>query len=167
LSEIVTSVASAFLGSFVGAASALAIEKYRSKLEDRARYNQWQFKIYKSLWGNLYDLQVSADELWNEATNETLEAFADQLEKTKTVVGQNKPFIEEKHRKELDSLIEAFENFEFHKEKLIDLKKRLEYRNVPMHEIREVIAQNRQTRDKYNELVKQLEISIRNQLRTP
>jgi hypothetical protein len=115
---IIASVVSAFLGGFVGAASALAVEKYRSRLEDRARFNQSQFDSYRSLWVNLFDLKEAADRLWKVANLDNLKTFAGQLQKTEIIVGQNSPFIEEIHKRELDSLMETFGNFRFGKERL-------------------------------------------------
>jgi hypothetical protein len=165
---IVASVAGAILGGVVGAASTLAVEKYRSRLENKARYNQSQFDIYKSLWGSLYDLKVTADKLWKVANVDNLERFAEQLQKTEEVTNGNAPLIEEEHMKELRSLMETFWKFDFGKEELIQLRERPHgYDRIRANLIETVIRQNGKVKDRYNELVDRLEVSFRKQLRTP
>ena len=165
---IVVSVAGAILGGVVGAASTLAVEKYRSRLENKARYNQSQFDLYKSLWGSLYDLKVTADKLWKVANVDNLEMFAEQLQKTEEMVNRNRIFIEEIHTKELRSLMETFWKFDFGKEKLIQLREKPhDYGRIGTHLVENVIRQNGEVRDRYNELVDLLEVSFRKQLRTP
>lgn len=162
-----STIIAAVIAAVFGAISALAIERYRSKLQTMSRYHESQLNMYMKLWNSLYDLKLAADRLWETADIFNLREFMEQLQKTEDSINRNILLIEKKHIKEQRGLIKAFWDFQMGKEKLINLRKMIElYERTSKREIEEVIDLNRQTKDQYAHLIKQIERSFRRQLRT-
>ncbi len=153
----------------------LELEERKSQLGLEAnksvRYIESQFSLYNSLWEALYNLKIAGDSLWEEASLQNLKRFASQLTQAEEMIHQRSLLIEENHQRELVSLIKAFDNFRIGKERLIKLRKgsyiRLtdsdsEYVN---RQIQNAIEQNRHIRDQYNDVITEVQRSLRNQLR--
>ena len=63
------------------------VEEYKTGLDIHKsvtlRYSDAQFEQYSKLWASLYDLKISADKLWESASDRNLESFARQLKSSK------------------------------------------------------------------------------------
>lgn len=166
--ELIMLIIAAVIAAVVGAVTALVVERYRSKLQAISRYRESQSNLYIELWHPLYDLKSAANSLWEIADIFNLNKFVEQLQKTENTINRNILLIEENHVEELRRLIEAFWNFRIGKENLIRLRKERElYEGIDKGMIEEVIEHNRQTKEQYGRLIKQIERSFRRQLRTP
>lgn len=150
----------------------IELEGYKSTLEIEGEkatlYIESQFNLYNSLWESLYTLKLAGDNLWERANVINLKKFSSQLKKTDEMINKRLLLIEDEHREELMSVMEAFKNFRIGKEKLVDLRSiNSAWNNDPRakNEIRGVIKHNREIRDQYNQLINKIRDSLRNQLR--
>ena len=128
------------------------------------RYSESQFHLYNELWSSLCDLRITGDNLWERASKTNLRKFADQLKQTKDQVTKSSLLIEDDHYRLLKDLLNKFGEFRFGKIKLIELcgRSRLEFADT---EILRTIEQNRRAKERYSELLDQIEHSLRRQLR--
>lgn len=166
--ELIMLIIAAVIAAVVGAVTALVVERYRSKLQAISRYRESQLNLYIELWHSLYNLKSAANSLWEIADIFNLNKFVEQLQKTDNTINRNILLIEENHVEELRRSIEAFWNFRIGKENLIRLRKERElYEDIDKGMIEEVIEHNRQTKEQYGRLIKQIERSFRRKLRTP
>lgn len=81
------------------------LNEYQHQLEilkqSTIRYSDKQFKYYSKLWVSLFDLKLSADELWKEANSRRLSNFSRQLKRTQEEIERSALFVEESHFAEL------------------------------------------------------------------
>ena len=116
------------------------------------RYSEHQFKLYNDLWKSLCDLKHIVEELWERAEIQKLKDFSKQLKTTKLTVEKSALLIEDIHYKDLIKILDNFGRFKFGKMTLISLQNRqtieLENSGVNETEIRQVIEQNRRTKQK-------------------
>lgn len=147
---------------------------YKSKLEYEIerqknrifRYSDKQFELYNSLWIQLSDLKIAADELWEEASPENLEKFAKTLKETKDKTLKSKLFIEADHYNRLQKLLEEFSSYQGGKETLIKYRNRQNITADAMQSIREdyLVLRNKQKRDEYSNLLDEIGRSFKEQL---
>ncbi|MHB1395064.1 MAG: hypothetical protein ACYCYE_18830 [Clostridia bacterium] len=90
--------------------------------ESSVRYSEFQFKLYNELWGELYNLKVISDALWEKADNSNLTRLVNQLKKTNEQIKKNALLIEEEHLSELFVLLNQFGNYQVGKRSLIELR---------------------------------------------
>jgi hypothetical protein len=152
--------------------------KYQRELEamktdlDKAksqflRYSEKQFDLYNDLWKVLLYTKHQADSLWDSLAPEKIPAFGEQIKLTRNAVDENLLLIEEQHYDTLMELIQQFEQFQFGKVKLIDIRSSL---NIPEERIsvrqaQETIQANRKTKDRYDKLIMEIGRSFRNQIK--
>ena len=136
------------------------LEKSKSNLEKARslffRYSEKQFELYNELWKVLLYTKNQADSLWLDVRPEKLPAFSEQIKNTKNAINDNMLLIEEKHYKKLMKLIEQFEQFQFGKQKLINVSSEsfASARNdFSKEEVARVIDNNRATKDAYNSTI--------------
>lgn len=160
------------------------LEKLKSKhakeLEDKKaelsksksrfhRYSERQFNLYNDLWLNLNRTRDFADELWENPSKAKLPGFADQIRQTRRVVTDNMLLIEESHYQSLDLLLKEFENFQFGKQKLIDIRTSTPGTtpviNASDKQVRSSIDNNRKIKEKYTKLIFKIGQSFRDQIR--
>lgn len=146
------------------------IEDYKSHLdmlkETTLRYSGRQFELYNQLWHSLFDLKLMADALWEEANEQNLRCFSQQLKKTMNEVEKSYLFIEENHYQELSELLNEFKNYEIGKKRLVQLYMRRSYRQqVDRYEIQQLVEQNREGKQRYEQLVKEIGDNLKNQIR--
>ncbi len=146
------------------------IEDYKSHLdmlkETTLRYSGRQFELYNQLWHSLYDLKSMADALWEEANEQNLRRFSQQLKKTMDEVEKSYLFIEENHYQELLELLNEFKNYEIEKKRLVQLYMRRSYKQqVDPYEIKQLVEQNREGKQRYEQLVKEIGDNLKNQIR--
>jgi len=149
------------------------MEVFRSdvalKLEIAKRFSENQFRLYNELWRSLCDLKAAGDSLWERVDIPSVKKFAKQLADTKREIRRNSLLIERQHYTRLQDLIEQFDKFKFGKTQLADLRKhsRTE-RDQPSsfneYDIQNTIEHNREAKERYSELLDELEDFFRNQI---
>ena len=143
------------------------IEAYKSHLdvlkETSLRYSGQQFKLYNNLWHSLYALKSTAEILWEEANEQNLKKFSQQLKKTIDEVEKSYLFIEENHYQELKKLLKQFSEYQFGKTKLIQLYK--QRGEVDNQEIIEWINHNRERKEEYENLIDKIKKELKRQIR--
>ncbi len=102
------------------------LEKTKAELEKTkllfARYSEKQFDLYNDLWKVLLYTKQQADMLWEKAEPSQIPAFSEQIRLTRNAINENLLLIEDEHYKKLIKLIGQFEQFQFGKQKLIDIR---------------------------------------------
>ena len=122
--------------------------------------------MYNDLWSSLCDLRIAGDDLWERASVANARRFAEQLKKTEEQVARSSLLIEDGHYESLKRLMEEFNRFRFGKAQLIDLRNRRAHTyGVNDEDIEFTIESNRETKEKYSNLLAQLEGSFKRQMR--
>lgn len=145
------------------------LERYRSELKRVAtrfeRYDVRQFETYGQIWVALYDLRLAADALWNDASTRNLEQFTRQFQITRDTTGRLSLYIEDEHDRKLQSLLKEFGDFEMGKRQLRDLRTDPEIRTgARAADIDILVDTNRQLRESYNTLIKEIRQNFKAQL---
>jgi len=143
-----------------------ALEKAKSLF---LRYTEKQFELYNDLWKILLYTKNQADSLWEKASPEKIPAFSEQIKLTKDAVNDNMLLIEEKHYNQLNLLIQQFENFQFGKSKLIDLRdqtiEEIIAKGITEENTQFTIEQNREIKETYDNLIIAIGKSFRDQIK--
>ena len=149
------------------------LEKTKNELEKAKlqfeRYSEKQFELYNDLWRVLLYTKQQADMLWQKADPSKIPSFSEQIRLTRKAINDNLLLIEEEHYNKLIQLIEQFEQFQFGKLKLIDIRTQLEdgesVQTITVEDTKSTIQQNKATKDKYDELIMDIGKSFRNQIK--
>lgn len=152
---------------------ATELEKTKTELERTklqfVRYSEKQFELYNDLWRVLLYTKQQADLLWKKADPKQIPSFSEQIRLTRKAIDDNLLLIEEDHYYKLILLIEQFEQFQFGKLKLIDIRAQLEdgesIQSITTEDITSTTSQNKTTKDKYDELIMDIGNSFRNQIK--
>lgn len=142
------------------------LELYKNQLEINKsitlRYSNSQFEEYSKLWATLYDLKIVADNLWTEASEKNLLGFTSQLKKTKSQIQKAGLFIEDDDYSSLMKILKYFAQYEIGKQTLIQFKRG----NYPgQGAIDRLIANNRDKKSKYEELILKIKADLRRQIK--
>ena len=133
------------------------------------RYSEKQFELYNNLWKVLWDLKKKADELWENADPKELPALSKKVWIVKEAVNINVLIIEEEHFEQLLNLVRQFEDFEFGKKQLVQLRNKTAHQveeiGVNPEMVRDVIDRNWATKQEYDRLISDLALSFRNQIK--
>ncbi|MCP2028089.1 hypothetical protein L1276_003257 [Flavobacterium sp. HSC-32F16] len=142
----------------------MELEKAKSQF---LRYSEKQFDLYNSLWRVLLYTKVQADELWEDANPEKLPSFSEQIKLTKNAINNDLLLIEEKHYEKLMELIKQFEQFEFGKVKLVDVRGDSDHNTteISSRQAEETINSNRMTKERYDELIIEIGKTFREQIK--
>ena len=141
----------------------LDVEKNKSVF---LRYSESQFNLYNSVWVALCDLEKAADQLWAAATRTYVKEFAKSLYEAKHEVRKGALIIEEDHYDRLLTLFGEFEQFEFGKSKLLQLRRERErLESLDENEIRWVIDKNGQIRERFKDILAEVKEQFSSQLR--
>ena len=147
------------------------LEKTKADLEKAKsqflRYSEKQFDLYNDLWKILLYTKNQADELWESAIPEKIPSFSEQIRLTRKAINDNLLLIEAEHYEKLIDLINQFEQFQFGKIKLIDIRQQsmeLE-QNISLEQTQNTIRQNRRTKDKYDNFILEIGQSFRDQIK--
>ena len=147
------------------------LEETKSALEKAKlqflRYSEKQFDLYNDLWRVLHYTKLQADELWENAIPEKIPSFSEQIKLTKTAINDNLLLIEEEHYDKLLELIKQFEQFQFGKIRLVDIRRRPgeNIEAISPIEIRLTIDLNKKTKDNYDKLIMEIGKTFRNQIK--
>jgi len=133
------------------------------------RYSEKQFELYNDLWRVLLYTKNQADSLWENATPEKIPSFSEQLRLTQDAINDNLLLIEEDHYNQLVELIRKFEQFQFGKIKLIDIRNKTEDQirdfGLTDDQAKLTIEQNRALKEQYDSIIMEIGKSFRNQLK--
>ena len=149
------------------------LEETKSELEKAklqfVRYSEKQFELYNDLWKVLLYTRQQADMLWQRADPSQIPAFSEQIRLTRRAIDDNLLLIEDEHYNKLIQLIGQFEQFQFGKQKLIDIRTQMESGDdvqlITKDEAQSTIRKNKKTKDKYDELIMDIGKSFRNQIK--
>lgn len=141
-----------------------ALEKAKSQF---LRYSEKQFDLYNDLWRVLLYTKLQADELWENAIPEKIPSFSEQIKLTKTAINDNLLLIEEEHYDKLMELIKQFEQFQFGKIKLVDIRRKPgeNTESISIVDTRQTIDLNKKTKDNYDKLIMEIGKTFRNQIK--
>lgn len=155
--------------------------KYASELENTKnelekaksmflRYSEKQFELYNDLWKVLLYTKRQADLLWQKADPNQIPSFSEQIRLTRNAISDNLLLIEEEHYEKLIQLIEQFEQFQFGKLKLIDIRIQIEggeqvQQIISKADAQNTINKNRRTKEKYDKLIMEIGKSFREQIK--
>jgi len=149
----------------------LELERAKADLEKAKsqflRYSEKQFDLYNDLWKVLLYTKYQADELWENAQPEKIPSFGEQIKLTRDAVNNNLLLIEEEHYEKLINLIIQFEQFQFGKVRLIDIRKKpkAEREAISTTQIKQTIFDNQRTKEKYDLLIMDIGKTFRTQIK--
>lgn len=135
--------------------------KSELKKERALKYYDLQFEQYNKLWSDLVELQIIADDLWEKAQSSKMRNFISQLKRTKNSIRKYSLIIEENDYQELIKILNSFENYQVGKENLIKSRDT----NLSNEIISEIIKNNKQLKEKYDELLTKIRKKLRKQLK--
>ncbi len=142
------------------------VEEYKTHLDIRKsttlRYSEKQFEYYSKLWASLYDLKLSADKLWENASLDNLEFFTKQLKNTKTKVEKSGLFIENNDYENLVRILNYFLDYKIGKTKLINIR---ENNPTDFYHIQQLVDNNQQIKNEYDQLILRIKEELKNQIR--
>ena len=146
--------------------------KYASELENTKNELEKakQFELYNDLWKVLLYTKRQADLLWQKADPNQIPSFSEQIRLTRNAISDNLLLIEEEHYEKLIQLIEQFEQFQFGKLKLIDIRIQIEggeqvQQIISKADAQNTINKNRRTKEKYDKLIMDIGKSFREQIK--
>jgi len=141
-----------------------ALEKAKSQF---LRYSEKRFDLYNDLWRVLLYTKLQADELWKNAIPEKIPSFSEQIKLSKTAINDNLLLIEEEHYDKLMELLKQFEQFQFGKVRLVDIRRRPggNPEKISLFETRQTIDLNKRTKDNYDKLIMEIGKTFRNQIK--
>ena len=149
------------------------LETTKSEL-DRAkslflRYSEKQFDLYNDLWKVLIQTKLQADMLWDNAVPEKIPSFAEQISLTRKAIDDNLILIEDNHYEKLIELINQFDQFQFGKKTLVELRKKpreeFQNQNISPQMVRETVQKNGELKEKYDEIIMEIGKSFREQIK--
>ena len=148
------------------------LEETKSELEKAkfqfVRYSEKQFELYNDLWKVLLYTKKQADMLWHKADPSQIPAFSEQIRQTRRAIDDNLLLIEEEHYNKLIQLIEQFEQFQFGKLKLVEIRSQFDNGDgvvISKTETHQTIRNNRRTKDRYDALIMDIGKSFRKQIK--
>lgn len=149
------------------------LEKTKTDLEKAKlqylRYSEKQFELYNDLWRVLLYTKRQADALWEKADPEQIPSFSEQIRLTRNAINDNLLLIEEEHYNKLILLIEQFEQFNFGKYKLIEIRSNYENAHnnptISKEDAQNTINANKKTKVKYDKLILDIGKSFREQIK--
>ncbi len=174
-SSVVIIALSKWFGNFL---STRLLDAYNNKHENELekaksqflRYSEKQFELYNDLWKVLLYTKRQADLLWQKADPNQIPSFSEQIRLTRNAISDNLLLIEEEHYEKLIQLIEQFEQFQFGKLKLIDIRIQIEggeqvQQIISKADAQNTINKNRRTKEKYDKLIMDIGKSFREQIK--
>jgi len=144
------------------------IESFKNDLalikENNSRYTSKQFELYTTLYHSLSDLKEKADELWDSANLNNYKKFSLQLKKTKNEVEKSYLFLEDHHYNKFNEIFIQFTKFQIGKKRLTMMSDE-ELKKIDITDLYDLIDYNRTRKDEYDNLIKEIRIAFRDQLR--
>jgi len=133
------------------------------------RYTEKQFELYNDLWKVLLYTKNQADSLWEVANPDQIPSFSEQIKLSKDAIDDNMLLIEESHYEKLMVLIKQFEQFQFGKIRLVDLRGQTPEKIIELgltkEQIQQTIGLNKSIKDNYDNLIMEIGKSFREQIK--
>ena len=154
------------------AENARELELVKSHLElirNQVRRNSdAQFELCQDLCGHLADLKNVGDNLWEHASRDQLQHFVVALGKARIATNRGRLILPEEQYQQLQSAFRAFEEFQFGKVRLIELRSSDQYDEVfrgnAEADVRSQVHQNGAAKERYERLLDQILRQFRSQL---
>ncbi len=127
-------------------------------------YFEGQFKIYNDLWIALIELQSEVDKLWENASSGNLRSFVRAIKKAKTQIMSSAILIEQEHYEQIMLNLNAFEDYQIGKEKLINFRNDNYYNDNIDYQIETLIQENSERRQQIKLFINTMLEQIRNQI---
>ncbi|WP_066219768.1 hypothetical protein [Formosa haliotis] len=133
------------------------------------RYTEKQFELYNDLWKVLLYTKNQADSLWEVANPDQIPSFSEQIKLSKDAIDDNMLLIEESHYEKLMVLIKQFEQFQFGKIRLVDLRGQTPEEIIELgltkEQIQQTIGLNKSIKDNYDNLIMEIGKTFREQIK--
>lgn len=133
------------------------------------RYTEKQFELYNDLWKVLLYTKNQADSLWEVANPDQIPSFSEQIKLSKDAIDDNMLLIEESHYEKLMALIKQFEQFQFGKIRLVDLRGQTPEEIIELgltkEQIEQTIGLNKSIKDNYDNLIMEIGKTFREQIK--
>jgi hypothetical protein len=140
------------------------------ELDITRRYLESQFHLYCELWSSLCDLRITGNNLWEQVSEANARLFYKQLQQTENQIIKSSLLIEDQHYESLKRLIKDFHEFNDGKGRLRDIVRN--HHPLPEHDrdrmlerIRQATEMNREIKDRYSQLLIEIECSFKRQIR--
>ena len=129
-------------------------------------YTEKQFERYNELWVKLTELRHTMEELWESATERTLNKFSKNLNDTFKILEKSALLIEPSHYNELSESLNFFARYQIGKRNLIHFRKQTGDRYVEgiTEKINELIDSNEKHKSRLNQAMQNLMDNMRNQI---
>jgi len=147
------------------------LEQYKLELDKTKslffRYSESQFKLYNDLWGTLCKLKLTVEDLWIQANTQNLISFTLHLDKTINRIETHRLLIENVHYDKLKKILLTLNNFKLNKLNLIRMRLMTEdqAKSFKTSDIDNYIAQNRTSKDQFENLLEVLADDFKAQIR--
>lgn len=154
------------VGEMVRGQVEMKLEDYRQRLENNRvsadRYADSQFDVYRRVWKELKALDRVGDDLWENASEQNVERFAERLRQTSQLIEEEAILFEEEEFNELTRLLDAFSNYRVGKKRLVEVRR--EDRDGGIGEIQAQIQNNREHKERYEDLLDEIRQSFKERL---
>jgi hypothetical protein len=127
-------------------------------------YATAKFRSYWDVWRTLQLLRLAGNDLWEQATNENVLTFSNQLRATLDKVEESAIFFDEADYRKLKNILEIFGAFRLGKIRLLEIRSERDLRLVFTDIAEKQIDYNRQYKDEYEELLNEIRISFRERI---
>jgi len=141
----------------------LETEKNKAKF---LRYSETQFKLYNDLWLALCELETTAEALWESAEVDMVLQLRSKLADAKKALRKGYLLVEDGDYRQLLDVLQQFEQFQFGKSRLVQLRSRAQLAEayVDEAEVRNVINANSGIRIQYSDLLEVIRRSLKKQI---
>lgn len=142
-----------------------AMERLKNDLaQSTARVNRYEgarFGAFQEIWDSLSDLRLSADRLWEHATQRNVDEFGRHFEAVRRMLYGREVLLPEPHLSKLRTLIDQFREFYDGKQGLLDIRRT---RPNDAAAVATLIARNGRVRIGFTESLDLLAGTIRSQI---
>ena len=103
--------------------------------------------------------------MWEQVSSEKVLTFSSHVKETNDAIERSALLIEDDHYQKLKAIIKQFENFQFGKQRLVDLRHQyVQQVDVDDSEIRYTIDRNRQNKEDFTLLLNELRSHFKKQI---
>jgi hypothetical protein len=131
-------------------------------------YSAEQFRLYNELWAALCDLRRAMDELWVNATWDSLGAFASALDSASDKLERSALLVEPHHYEELRAIMVEFMDYRLGKHALIEFHRgNVDLSRGHPFDPQQLLEANGERRQRLLEYLTQMKECLRRQLSEP
>ena len=129
------------------------------------RYYTSQFQTYNEIWSALCEVERISENLWVNAKRTDVTRLVKALSKARQELHKGALLFEEEDFRELNNLLDEFEEFRFGKFKIVEMLEGRRLGYFPEEDIQEVINNNGSIRERYKSALEQVKGQLRSQIR--